>query len=54
MFQALALHSDKGLMLEMPVLKSLYGGQITLSALLIKPNIRFHSPLTQHRSVFWN
>ena len=30
-------------MLETSALKSLYGNQITLSALLIKPTIRFHS-----------
>ena len=31
-------------MLETSALESLYGDQITLSALLIKPTIRFHSP----------
>ena len=35
--------SDKGLTLRTPALETLYGGQITLSTLLIKSNIRLSS-----------
>ena len=53
-FQALALHSDKGLTLETSASESLYGGQFTLSTQLIKPNYPVIVPLTQHHSFFRN
>ena len=44
--------SDEGLTLEPSALESPYGVQIALSTQLIKPNIHFHSPATQHQSFF--
>ena len=37
-YLCLRIRSDKGLMLEILALESLYGGQFTLSTQLIKPN----------------
>ena len=38
MFRAVALRSDDGLTLRTPALETLYGGQFTISAQLLKPN----------------
>ena len=38
MFRAVALRSDEGLTLRTPALETLYGGQFTISAQLLKPN----------------
>ena len=38
-----AIRSDEGLTLQTSALESLHDCQITLSTLLIKPTIRFHS-----------
>ena len=48
------IRSDKGLTLETSVFESLYGGQLTLSTQLIKPNYLVILPPTQHHSFFRN
>ena len=49
-----ANESDEGLTLETSASESLYGGQFTLSILLIKPNYLVILPPTQHHSFFRN
>ena len=46
--------SDEGLTLETSAFESLYGGQLTLSTQLIKPNYLVILPPTQHHSFFRN
>ena len=49
-----SIRSDEGLTLETSAFESLYGGQLTLSTQLIKPNYLVILPPTQHHSFFRN
>ena len=49
-----SIRSDEGLTLETSAFECLYGGKLTLSTQLIKPNYLVILPPTQHHSFFRN